>query len=874
MPDLRASAEDQPDRGLRLALAGGGTGGHITPGLRLVRQLAAQQRLASVLWLAGDRRVDHRLLGDLPDVMRPVPARLLSLGIEGGRDRAPGRTLQLRRMPAAVARAARALRESGAELLVGLGGYTSLPAVLAARSLGLPVVLVEVNAVLGGATRLLAPFAQRVCHAFPASMPTGAAGRSGKHIISGPLVAPRGEAGHAAGRRAADGLLREHGLEPGRPVLLVLGGSQGAGALNRFVSEQLDALLSTGAQVLHQVGPGRIAEAAAGRERYAAFEFLDPVEPALEAADLVLARSGAATLAELAGFGLPSVLVPYPHAADDHQRLNAEQLGAAAVMLPESSLDPERALQIARLVGREGREQRKRMSNELVRRVPLDGARRVADTCLELVGLRALLDDLGPRSEAGDGALPAGLPRRVHLLGVGGAGQSGLARLLVARGAFPSGHDRSPSATLEELRGEGLAIRVGASDAAHLPADAELVVRSAAVPLDDPQVVEARRRGLPVLKYAEALGRTAPEGRTLAIAGTHGKTSTSWLAWHALAGGLVAAGEAGRPGALIGGRCLVRQTNAIPASAAGPFVVEACEYDRSFLQLAPRVAVITNVEADHLDCFGDIDGVIAAFEAFAARVDPHGALVLGPDVPESIELAARCRVLRPGRDFRVEVEAAERGLYAFELELPDGTRSRAQLGVPGRFQVDNASLALVAATLIGEGLDVAAAAAGVGAYRGAGRRFERWLAEGPVEVVHDYAHHPTEVRVTLEAAREAFGELPLHVLFQPHQFERTARFMDEFAASFERAGRVVVADVYGARRAAQAAPEADAVQLVERLRGAGVDALEGGSLSSCVERLLEGLTIPAAILVIGAGDVETIRDDLVARLALRCGSPS
>ncbi|MEO0652282.1 MAG: Mur ligase domain-containing protein, partial [Planctomycetota bacterium] len=603
--------------------------------------------------------------------------------------------------------------------------------------------------------------------------------------------------------------------------------------------------------------------------------------PLMAVASLGLSRAGAATVAELAAFGLPSVLVPYPHAAGGHQELNAEQLGEGAIVVAEAQLDVERARGIARLAGHEGADQRRRMGVELRRRMPSGGADAVASAVLDVLDRDPAR---GPARQPassphrmdpmrGAGELPRGLPGHVHVLGIGGAGASGLARLLVARGGQVTGHDREESPRLEALREQGIEVSTGASTVDALPDQMELLVRSAAVPADDPQVRGARERGVPVLKYAEALGRWAPAGRTLAVAGTHGKTSTCWLTLHALRGRWAEEDGRHRPGGLIGGECLELLTNAIAPGSEGAFVVEACEYDWSFLQLSPRTAVVTNVDADHLDCFGDFEGCVRAFADFVARVDPDGLVLLGPDVPEAVERAARAPVWRFGRELHVVVEGATRGRYRFTLKGPGFEVAGVELGVPGRVMVDNAALALAAALHTAGVEQAPALARSIGTYRGAGRRFEVWYEHESVALVHDYAHHPVELRATLRAATEVYPGRPLAVLFQPHQYERTARFLDDFAASFDDAQRVVVSAVYGARRAVGDAPAAEAEDLVERLRARGVQAVAGGTLDASVERLLESLERPATVMVVGAGDVETIRDDLVRRTALRCGQP-
>ena len=470
------------------------------------------------------------------------------------------------------------------------------------------------------------------------------------------------------------------------------------------------------------------------------------------------------------------------------------------------------------------------------------------------------------------------LPRHVHLLGAGGAGVSGLGRILVARGVKVSGHDRGPSAMLDALRSLDLELAVGDSRREFLPESAELVVRSAAVPLDDPQVRAAEERGIPVLKYAEALGWIAPERRTLAVAGTHGKTGSSWMLWHALEG----IGEELRAplaGALIGGTCVRMRTNALAGSKDGLFCVEACEYDRSFLQLSPFGAIVTNVEEDHLDYYGDFAAIKTAFARFADRVDADGLLVLGREVPPEVEHSSRAVVWRLGREIEAELLGETQGAFRMRCLGPGWATPPIQLAIPGHFSVENAALALALAVgvtarraRVEPKRIVAGAGRGIERFAGVERRFERWGREGGVEVVHDYAHHPTEVRVTLEAARRAYPRVPLHVLFQPHQHSRTARFLEEFAESLRSADRVVVADVYGARTHIDGAHRAGAPELVLALRRRGVSAEEGGGVESSVLRFVEGLPEAAAVFVLGAGDIELARDGLFRALSQRAAT--
>ena len=449
------------------------------------------------------------------------------------------------------------------------------------------------------------------------------------------------------------------------------------------------------------------------------------------------------------------------------------------------------------------------------------------------------------------------------MLGAGGAGLSGAARLLADAGHEVSGHDREASPFTKSLGAFGVDVKLGPSVAAHLPAGVELVARSAAVSDDDLQVCAARERGIEVIKYAELLGRLSPPDRTLAIAGTHGKTTTTWMIYEALE---AAGGPA--PGTLVGGLHQARGVNAISPDPTGWFAVEACEYDRSFLQLQPFGAIVTNFEEDHLDCYGSLEELERGFCRFVDRVSAEGLVVLGSEVPEAIAEAARGRVWRLGKEIQLDLLGQDRGYFRFQVRGPGWATPEVQMSIPGRFNVEDAALAIALAVGCA-GVSPAAAARGVAEFPGAARRFEEWGVSGGVPVVHDYAHHPTEVRVTIEAARRAFPGRDLEVLFQPHQASRTARHMEGFVEALRGTGRVVVSEVYGARKHIDRIEGADAETLASKLRRAGVDAVAGSSLLDSCGRFVDGMKPNACALVMGAGDIDTLKLDLLDALALR-----
>jgi UDP-N-acetylmuramate--alanine ligase len=379
-----------------------------------------------------------------------------------------------------------------------------------------------------------------------------------------------------------------------------------------------------------------------------------------------------------------------------------------------------------------------------------------------------------------------------HFIGVGGAGMSAIASVLHERGVRVTGSDLKLSRYASALIGSGVPVAIG--HAAENVGDPEVVVVSSAIPSNNPEFAEAIERGIPVWQRARMLAHLAGDQSTVAVAGTHGKTSTSSMVAHMLA-------EMGEdPTFLIGGELNDMGVNARSGSG-GQYVVEADESDGSFLFLDPFIAVVTNIEADHLDHYADLADVEETFGRFLANVDPSGTALVWGDDPRVVEIARACpgRVVTYGRDAGADVRcedlvASDIG-HSFVVTFPDGGSVRAIIKTPGEHMVLNATAALAVAWTLG--LDCRKAAKALEGFTGVRRRFELVGQVDGVTVVDDYAHHPTEVAATLAGARKA-GFDRIWAIFQPHRYSRTAALGADFASVFEDADRVVMMDVYGA----------------------------------------------------------------------------
>jgi UDP-N-acetylmuramate--alanine ligase len=446
--------------------------------------------------------------------------------------------------------------------------------------------------------------------------------------------------------------------------------------------------------------------------------------------------------------------------------------------------------------------------------------------------------------------------RPVHFVGIGGAGMSGLAELFVRRGVRVTGCDASPD-EFEAVARLGVPVSIG-HDASHVEG-ARAVVVTSAIPREHPELAAARRMGIPVIRRAEALGEAVNDGTVVAVAGTHGKTTTTVMTTEALtAAGLSPTGIAGGRVAAWGGN--------LRFGGEGVFVVEADEYDRSFLALRPTVAVITNVEADHLDIYRDLAEIRAAFAQFAAPA--HSVVVCADDAgAAALPLTSGAQVLRYGltsTDARVRGETSSLGdgRLAIAVYFDGECLGDVVLQVPGLHNVRNALAAIGAGLALGVTLE--AMRPGLEGFTGVDRRFQRLGEAAGVLVIDDYAHHPTEVEATLAAARTAFPDRRLVVAFQPHLYSRTRDFAAQFGTALRRADIVFLADIYPARE--QPMPGVTSGLIADAMARHGTAPAWQG-LQRDVGAALAAVVRPGdVVLTMGAGDITRTGPELLQRL--------
>jgi UDP-N-acetylmuramate--alanine ligase len=460
--------------------------------------------------------------------------------------------------------------------------------------------------------------------------------------------------------------------------------------------------------------------------------------------------------------------------------------------------------------------------------------------------------------------------KRFHFIGVGGIGMSGLAMLMLKHKAIVTGSDQNPGETIDQLCQFGADIKIGHKEH-NLNPQADAVVISAAIKEENPELKLARREGIRVYKYAEMLGKVFQFYQGIAISGTHGKSTTSgWLAYVLKVAGL-------EPNFVVG--AVVTQLAGSSGVGSGQhFVAEACEYDRSFLNLKPQIAVILNIEADHLDYYKDEAEIVEAFREFALGTKNSGVIVVNGEDKNTAKITSDSRLLENNRKIETfgfseecnyhPANIVEKdGLYSFDVyHIRHGGQAKELLGstrisVPGRHNVANALAVIAAAT--NSGLPTKDILRLLPGFTGVDRRLMLKAKINDVTILDDYAHHPTEIRASLKAIKEHYQPKRLWCIFQPHQYSRTRFLLDDFAESFKLADITVMPEIYFVRDSQQSRKEVNAQVLVDKIRAKGTEAMFIDGFDAICDYLTKQVRSGDVVVTMGAGDVWKVSDGYI-----------
>ncbi|MDE0960745.1 MAG: UDP-N-acetylmuramate--L-alanine ligase [Planctomycetota bacterium] len=445
----------------------------------------------------------------------------------------------------------------------------------------------------------------------------------------------------------------------------------------------------------------------------------------------------------------------------------------------------------------------------------------------------------------------APIPDKVYIIGIGGAATSGLAMLLKARGHDVSGSDQNDQLK-DRLLGADIRFFSG-HDARNLPQDTGLVIRSLAIPDHNDELVEAARLKIEVLKYSEVLGRLSAQGHAIAVSGTHGKTSTTGI----LTSIMMAAGR--DPSVLLGGELESMDGRNWRNGSGEDFIVEACEYQKSFLNLCPSAGIVTNIEVDHPEIYCDLAAVQESFGDFLRGFRP-GSPVVVPELHADLlrKVGADVRLiifgLDQGEGWRSKM--LKKGLNSLiEMRVDDRSLFKVTLNFPGKHTMLNATAA--AALAYSLGVDLESIRTGIENYRGVKRRFEKREVIDGVDWFDDYAHHPTEVKMTLETAREVYPDRKIWAIFQPHQALRLEVFFEEFVASFDASNEVLLLPIFHARENPLQFPTDMLQGFAKRLRERQIPVRIVG-FEEAIHELPEIIAPGDVVMALGAGSIDKI----------------
>jgi UDP-N-acetylmuramate--alanine ligase len=470
------------------------------------------------------------------------------------------------------------------------------------------------------------------------------------------------------------------------------------------------------------------------------------------------------------------------------------------------------------------------------------------------------MDATVPQSQARTNLNSQFSGKRVHFIGIGGCGMSGLARMLIDGGAIVTGSEPKPNSQTFDLVKRGAKLSRDQMGEL-LSRGVDLVVRTAAVPDSNREFIAARAMGIRTIKYAQMLGLVMGERFGVAVAGTHGKSTTSAMISHAL---LQCGAD---PSFVIGGT--VKQLGGGSRSGGGDvFVAEACEFDRSFHNLRPKIAIITNIEEDHLDCYKNISEIIESFREFAKLVPADGLIIAGGGDPHvisalaGIDVPTELAALQPGFCWSTKFLGLDNGCCRGEVSFKGQPLGILQLSIPGEHNLINATMATSACVACG--IDAQAAMDAIGSFSGVDRRMSVVGTCHGATVIDDYGHHPTEIRATLKALRQKYEPARIFCVFQPHQHSRTRFLLEDFASSFELADETIVPDIYFVRDSESERQSVSSTDLVDRVNRNGQKARHLPEFSAIVEYLKKTVGEGDLIVTMGAGNVWEIGRDLVA----------
>ncbi|NQU99977.1 MAG: UDP-N-acetylmuramate--L-alanine ligase, partial [Parcubacteria group bacterium] len=764
------------------------------------------------------------------------------------------------------------IRKFKPELVFSKGGYVGVPVVLASYFLKIPSLIHESDISIGLANKMLLPFVTRLVITFEETKEQIKDKYKKKVVVTGNPIRE-----DVLGGNKEQGL-KELGFKSDKPVILILGGSQGAIRINEVIIKSLSNLLEK-YQIVHLCGDnnyrscGSLLIASRIKEKYDQNYKLYPsvygskLADIFACSDLVISRGGLNTLFELALLSKPSIIIPYPHAASNHQEKNAERIAndGAIELVKEDGLNSEMLIKkIDNLVNDSIKlEELRQKIHKFGQKVNKGASQKIIK---ELMSLKK--DEESIKEVVSDYTLDSRIVnmdlrkiKDVYFVGIGGIGVSAVARILLEQGKNVSGSDLNTSDVTKDLESRGIKINIGEHKEENILKDFDLVVHSNAATRDNVELAKAKKFDIPMMSYPELLGLLSRDKFTICIAGTHGKTTVTALASILMdKGGL-------DPTCVIGSRLEQFSGNA-RLGKSKYFALEADEYKAAFLNYNPNIIVLNNIEFEHPDFYKDLDDVKDKFKQFVQKLPKDGLLIANFDDQNVMEVAkySPCKVItygiKDGADFNVFNIKQEGVKLLYSLKFREQEISTIGLNLIGIHNIYNTLAVIVLAKVLKLPLNTIKEV--VEGYSGAWRRFEFKGEERGITVIDDYAHHPTEIKATLSGARMKYPKKRIIAVFQPHHEDRFEALFDDFVGSFGSSDKVILIDIYHvAGREDNKKSKVNSKDFSEKL---GEKAVYTGDLDKTLDWLVENVKKDDLVITLGAGDVTRIGDELIGKL--------
>lgn len=821
---------------MRVIISGGGTGGHIFPAIAIANEFRRGNPNVEILFVGAK--------GKMEEVRVPAAGYDIELLDISGFDR--GVLLKNVRLPFKIIKSLMkvkaVIKRFRPDVVIGVGGFASAPTLYTASKMGIPTFIQEQNAYPGVTNKIVGRRAKAV---FTAYEEMDKFFEGSKVIVTGNPV--RSDMIDIKGKR--DEALCFFDLRVDRKTLLIVGGSLGARSINEAILSGVERLVSNDIQLIWQTGKwikdneSRLNEIK-DLEGIRIIPFIERMDLAYAAADVIISRAGAIAISELCCIGKPVIFVPFPYASEDHQTKNAMFLvnRNAGICIEDKNVDSELISRVLSLFNVESSEfsgVTKQLSENIKKLAHRDSAKQIVEFIKNYFVKESTSGGMTVGGKCVDSISQNG-NRSVFLIGIGGIGMSALARYYKSMGMIVSGYDSTASVITNALQEEGIAVyyenNIDSIDKA-----AELVIYTPAVK-EHVGYDYYRNREVNILKRAEALAAIVNDYRTIAVAGTHGKTTTSTMVAHVMKSANVACNS------FLGGISSNYETNLLLDDGAEIAVTEADEFDRSFLKLTPSIAVITSVDADHLDIYNTEEQFVSAFREYALRAKDLLIVRYGLKLDlSSIDNIVTYSIDDKNADCYAENVICDGRMMVYDIVYKGEIVRNVRLLMSGYINVENSLAAFVAAKSFGVDNDDILCA--FKSFRGVRRRFDFRIDRSDFVYVDDYCHHPSEIKAFVTSMRAMFPDRKLTGVFQPHLYSRTKDFADGFADSLSLLDRVVLLEVYPAREKPIAGVNSQ--MLLDKIK---IEDKYLVSKENLIEKLKE--LKPDVLMTMGAGDID------------------